>query len=86
MSSFFTTLSLCCKVGTAEVEFLTNSTGFFLRRPPSATTSFLIISIQGLQKGGREVLMIFRNATLNFGNTGNTCNFFTLSQHGILLT
>lgn len=41
MSSFLATLSLYCKVGTAEVEFLPNSTGFFLHHPQSATTPLL---------------------------------------------
>ena len=50
MSSFLATLSLDCKVGTAEVGFLPKSTGFFLLHPQSATTPFL-------PQNGREVLM-----------------------------
>lgn len=65
MSSFLATLSLDCKVGTAEVEFLPNSTGFFLHHPQSATTPFLP---QNWKRGAH----VFRNVTPNFRNTGDT--------------
>lgn len=62
------TLSLGCKVGTAEAEFLTNSIEFFLYRPQSATTSFLS---EDCRKQG-EGAPVFRNITPNSGNTGDS--------------